>query len=407
MTPPLVSVATRRGFLGTTAAGLAAFSSRRASARSSPNDTIGIGFIGVGGRAGAHLAEILARASGDNLRVLAVCDVNRRNLDRAAGMVESKQGAKPAVTTRYPELLANADVDAVVIATPDFSHGRILNDTLAAGKDVYIEKPMTIDLDSANRALDLARQNQRVVQVGTQRRSDGHFRGAEKVLASGALGKISRASASIGFNQARWQRSNIDLTEQDVDWDAYLLDLPKRPFDPKFLLCWQLYKETSNGMPGLWMTHYADALAMVAGLTYPESGVASGGTFVWHDGREHADTFTALLTYPEGMLFDWSMNLGTSRSTHFLINGTKATLDLERWTVTADAPASAKGEAVESLRVPGHMENWIQCMRSRQAPAADIIYGHQHVVATVMAAEALRTGRRHVYDPATRTLRAD
>jgi predicted dehydrogenase len=403
MTPPANGGATRRGFLGASAAGLAAATARRAAA--APNDAIGIGFIGVGSRASTHLAEILARAGDDNLRVPAVCDVNRRNLARAAGAVEARLGMKPATFTRYPELLARPDVDAVVIATPDFAHGRILNDALAAGKDVYIEKPMTIDLDSANRALDLARRKARVVQAGTQRRSDGHFRGAAKLVAEGALGTVSRASAAVSFNEPRWQRQDLDLAADDVDWDAYLLDLPKRPFDPHLLVCWQLHRETSNGMPGLWMTHYADALAMVAGLTYPDSAVAAGGTYVWRDGREHADTFSALLTYPEGLLFDWSMNLGTSRSNRFELHGTGATLDLERWTITPDAPAGAKGAPVAPIRGPGHMENWIGCIRSRQAPAADIAHGHRHVVATVMAAEALRTGRRQVYDPASRTLR--
>jgi predicted dehydrogenase len=262
---------------------------------------------------------------------------------------------------------------------------------------------MTIDLASASEALELARANHRVVQAGTQRRSDGHFRAAARYIATGALGQVSRVSASVGFNEPRWRRDTSSLVKADVDWDAFLLNLPRRPFDPKLLRRWQLYRETSNGLPGLWMTHYADAVHMLAGATYAKNAVVLGGIYVWKDGREHTDTFHALLEYPQGFLFDWGMGLGNSRGGHFTVHGTKATLDADRWLIQ---PEGKNGQPTPLAPEPAssHMENWLDCLRSREKPSADIEFGHQHVVATMMAARALDTGRRQTYDPTRRVI---
>jgi predicted dehydrogenase len=296
-----------------------------------------------------------------------------------------------------------------VIATPDFSHGTILTAALKAGKDVYIEKPMTIDLASANEALDLARAHNRVVQAGTQHRSEGQFRGAAKLMATGLLGQLSRVSASMYFHEARWRRNFSNCQAPDVDWEAFLLHLPPRPFEARLLRQWQLYRETSNGLPGLWMTHYADSVHFVTGAQYPTSAVAHGGVYVWKDGRDTSDTFHALLEYPEGFLFDWGMGLGNSSGVHFTLHATKGTMDLEKWTVSPEGGRNGAFAAGPIPKEPNlsHMGNWLECLRSRARPNADIQFGHQHAVATIMAALALQTGARQKYDPAQRTITAD
>jgi predicted dehydrogenase len=338
--------------------------------------------------------------------VTAVCDVWQKNRQAAAKRIESKLGQAPRQFSRFDEMLAMKEVDAVVIATPDFSHGPILVAALKAGKDVYVEKPMTIELGYANEALDLARAKGRVVQAGTQRRSEGKFRGAAKFYASGMLGKVSRIDAAAYFNEPRWARDLTDCKENEVDWDAFLLHLPKRPFDAKLLRQWQLYRETSNGLPGLWMTHYADLVHMITGTGFPVSSVAHGGVFVWKDGRQTSDTFQALVEYPEGFMFSWGMGLGNSAGGRFSIYGTKGTMDPEKGTVT---PEGGRDTKLEEGKVPpesnqSHMGNWLQCLRSRQRPNADIQYGHQHAVATIMTAMALETGQRQKYDPVKRTI---
>jgi predicted dehydrogenase len=200
-----------------------------------------------------------------------------------------------------------------------------------------------------------------------------------------------------------------DCRASDVDWDAFTLGTLKRSFDPRLLRCWQLFRDTSNGLPGLWMTHYADAVHMLTGAAYPTSGVSLGGNYVWKDGREHADTFHAVLEYPEGFLFDWAMGLGNSAGVHFTLHGTKGTLDLEKWSCSNEGAADAKPANIVATKVlpegnVSHLENWLECLRSRARPNADIEFGHRHVVATVMAAAALETGRRQNWDAAKREL---
>ncbi len=216
------------------------------------NERISIGLIGCGDRMADHLNNLGKLGSKHNVSVTALCDVWKVNLDAKAELTAKLFGAPPETCTRFGELLASKEVDAVVIATPDFAHGPVLVAALAAGKDVYIEKPMTIQLEHANRALDLARQKPRVVQVGTQYRSHGPILGVTREVATGSLGTISRVSSAASFCQARWKRAYDNCRPADVDWEAYLLNLPSRSFYPSLLREWHLHRETSNGLAGLW-----------------------------------------------------------------------------------------------------------------------------------------------------------
>jgi predicted dehydrogenase len=400
----------RRDFLKCSSAGAAALSAGAwaIGAQGSPNERLGIGLIGAGGRGSDLMAQLLALAQNQKLQITAICDVWQKNLQAAAAKVKALTSKEPRQLTRFGDLLALKEVDAVVIATPDFSHAPILIAALDAGKDAYVEKPMCLDIPSANRALDLARAKDRVVQVGTQYRSDGRYLGAAKLLAGGVLGKLSRVSAAMNFNEPRWARTYADCVAADVDWEAYLLHLPGRPFNPKLLRRWHLYRQCTNGLSGLWMSHYADAVHLLTGAKYPTSAVAHGGIYVWQDGREHTDTFHALLDYPEGFLFIWGMGLGNSAGTHFTVHGTKGTMDLQAWTLSpaGGVDTTVRAGPIEPVAGPSHMENWATCLRTRQRPNADIQFGHQHAVATVLAATALRTGQRQRYDPATRQMAA-
>jgi predicted dehydrogenase len=403
MTSPLTQTRYgRREFLKVSSAAALAFSAQPFFERQvlGANERISIGLIGAGGRGSDLLGQIMEIADQQNVQVTAVCDVWQKNLRAAAARISQRFGTAPQTCTRFGELLALPNLDAVVIATPDFSHAPILVAALKAQKDVYIEKPMSIDLALANEAVDLARHHQRVVQVGTQYRSDSHYRGAARLIATGKLGTISRLSVAVNFNEARWVRDVSDCQAADVDWDAFLLRLPRRPFDPNLLRRWQLYRACTNGLSGLWMSHYADLTHMLTGARYPKAAVALGGIYVWRDGREHTDTFHALLDYPEGFLFDWAMGLGNSTGSHFTVHGTLGTFDLLNWTASnaGSMDKQIRSEPIPPETGPSHMQNWLECLRSRQQPNADILFGHQHVVATVMAAHALQTGRRQRYD---------
>jgi len=410
---PDVAKITRRTFMAeTSAAGavLLAAPHLAPAAAKGANDRLSIGMIGVGGRGSAHVKSLNDLAKQCNVQITAVCDVWQVNLDKAAAAVKKSSGKEPRKFTRFGDLLALKDVDGVVIATPDFAHAPILVAALEAGKDAYVEKPMSIDLDLANKALELAHANDRVVQAGTQHRSEGPYIAATKVVASGVLGRISRVTAEVAFNEPRWARGYSDCRQSDVDWDAYLFNRPKMPFDPKLLRRWHLYKLFTNGLSGLWMSHYADAVHQILGAKYPASAVAHGGTYVWReDGREHTDTFHALLDYPEGFLMSWGMGLGNSAGTRFTVHGTQGTLDVDKQLLSPQG--GAKGTKVQERKVQpekdvSHMGNWLECMRTRQRPNADIQYGHQHAAATILAAIALETGLRQKYDPEKRQISA-
>jgi len=399
----------RRRFLKCTTASVTLLGVSPLVLRGAPgaNERIRIGMIGTGDRAQALLAEIIKVAKAENVQITAICDVWKKNRDATAAKIERAFGAAPQMFSKFEDLLALKDVDAVTIATPDFGHAPILIAALEAGKDVYVEKPMSLDLDAANRALDLARAKKAVVQVGTQRRSEGKCIAAAREIASGVLGKISRFSVGMHFNHARWARPYEDCQEADVDWPAFLLGKGPRPFDTKLIRRWQLYRFCTNGIAGLWLPHYADLVCLLTGAKYPTRGVSLGGNFVWHDGREHSDTFHTVLEYPEGFLFDFAMSLGNTAGTHCTVHGTDATLDVEAATTTPEGGTKDKPVEVKKIGAApetSHMANWLQCIRSRELPVADIQFGQQHTVAVVMSALAFETGLRHRYDAASRTV---
>ena len=343
--------------------------------------------IGTGGRAQALLSEIVKLTKSHNVQVTAICDVWKKNREATAAKIKKSFGAEPRSFSKFQELLALPDVNAVTIATPDFGHTPIMLEALVAGKDVYVEKPMSLDLDLANKALAMARAKNRVVQVGTQRRSDG---------------KHIAAAVAVHFNQARWARAYDDCKEADVDWPAFLMGKGRMPFDAKLLRRWQLYRFCTNGIPGLWLPHYADLVCLLTGTKYPSHAVSLGGIYVWKDGREHPDTFQTVLEYPEGFLFDYAMDLGNATGSRFLLHGTEATLDIDNWTITPErSTTNKKPEPRQITAVPatGHMQNWLECIRSRKLPAADIQIGQQQTVAVVMSALAFETGRRQTFDP--------
>jgi len=402
---------TRRDFVARTAAAGLALGATKMVAQDKPrgaNERLRIGIIGCGGRGGGLMSEIQKFGKDLNAEITAVCDTYRPNLNSAATKVEKWFGRKPFTTTNYEELLAQKDVDAVTVATPDFAHGPQLIAAMRAGKDVYVEKPMCSRLEEANEALRLAKETKRIVQAGTQRRSDGRHMAAAELIRSGALGTLSKVTMAMCVNAPRWRRDFSKIKEADVDWKRFLMHLPDRPFNASQFLQWHLYKDFTLGLPGLWMSHFIDLIPWFTGDPFPKSVVSHGGVYVWHD-REHADTFQTLLEYPKGFLVSWEMRLGNSAGVCCLFYGTNGTLDAEKWKLSGEGGAGDKKIKEETVIKPQptthHMQNWLECVRSRQAPRADINAGYQHSIAGIMSAQALWSGRRQVFDPKTQTIR--
>lgn len=357
------------------------------------NDRIRLGLIGAGGRARDLFEEV--RKARENAHIVAVCDVWRVNREAMAAKVESAFDARPRQTTRYQELLAMKDVDAVLIATPDMTHPQILADAVAAGKDVYVEKPFAVNFADGLMAYRAVKASNRVVQVGTQRRSDPGFMGAAKMIQSGAIGKVTRVSMDYHFQSPRWRKDLSDVRAEDVDWEAFRFGgRISGGFDARKLREWQLFRETTSGISGLWLCHLIDLAAWYLRDPYPKHAMTMGGVYLWKDGRETSDVYQTMIEYND-CLVTFAMSLTNPDGGRNLWFGTKGTLDAEGLRVKIGKESAPVERAAD---VESHMANFLRCVRSRGTPRADVAAGFSHAVAGCMAAMSLETGRRVGFD---------
>jgi predicted dehydrogenase len=369
------------------------------------NDRINLGLIGTGGRGTDHIRDLIRRKD-LNIAITATCDTYRTNREKGAALVAQGFGAKPRTTTDYRELLSWKEVDAVIIATPDFGHPIILQAALAVGKDAYVEKPFATTFADGKAAYLAARAAaNRVVAVGTQRRSDGQYMAAAQQVRDGALGKVTRVEFAMNFQAPRWKRAPESIDAADVDWKNFQLGRIERPFDARLLREWQLFAgETTNGIPGLWMSHFIDLVPWFLGDPYPLGVVSNGGVYLWKDGRKTSDVFYTLLEYPSGFMVMFSMSLTNSAGVRDAWYGTRGTLDCTKWTMSGEGSAAkdkiAAPVKIEPVTASSHMHNFLECLRSRQTPRADVQAGFSHAVAGIMSATALKEGRRVRFDPA-------
>ena len=391
------------------------------------NDRISLGHIGCG-RRGLGLQTIARGLKGRNLEMTAVCDLWKVNREAAAARTESWYGRAPRSFQYMEDLLALKDVDAVLISTADFQHATHLKTVVEAGKDAYCEKPMANDLAEAKAARDAVLRSDRIVQVGTQHRSEPYQIAARELIKSGALGDVSKVEIVWNYHGPRWRgREEVtQLREEDTDWRRWLLGKPYRPFDPRMYFEFRLYKDFSSGIADQWMSHGIDLVHYFLEDEFPRSVMASGGVFAWKDGRENPDTFQALLEYPKGFLVSYATSFGNDADSFSRIMGKNATLvniggeGSPRWKWVEEKgthesdPDVKRAEKYVTLpgddRIPptsisdddlAHMTNWIECLRSRKPTNATVRHGFAHSVACIMAARAYREGRKLYWNPRT------
>ncbi len=417
-----MSSSTRRAFLAQAATAALSYS-RIIGA----NDRISLGHIGIGSR-GSELALMAGRLKDkQNLEMTAVCDLWTVNRDRAAARAEKTYGRAPRAFQDMEKLLALPDIDAVIISTADFQHSPHLKMALEAGKHVYCEKPMATDLADAKATRDAFRKSDRIVQIGTQHRSEAYSRETKKILDSGALGDISKIEIVWNYNGPRWRgRPEVKhIREEDTNWKKWLLKKKYRPFDPRAYFEFRLYRDFSSGIASQWMCHALDLMHYFMDDHFPRSVVAAGGVYAWHDGRENPDTFQALLEYPKGFLLSYSTSFGNDSDSFSRIMGKKATLYNEggegspRWRLEQEVGNHEDNPYVKRpsryVTLPGsdkpgppgigdedlsHMTNWLECLRSRQQPHATVLDGFAHSVGVIMAAQSYREGRKLSWDAA-------
>ena len=409
----------RRHFLRSSSAASLALASMQGSASAQgANDRIQVGIIGPGVRGMQLTRQCIEYGSKYNARVGAVCDTWTRHLEAAAKLVSESYGAKPKSYVHFEDMLADEEVDAVMIATPDHTHARMMRAAIEAGKDVYVEKPMGNVLSEVNSALEAAENSDRVIQVGTQRRSFPRYRAAADIVREGRIGEVVKADVSWNmYSPYRWAKSQQDLDsveESDVDWEAFLMGKPHRPFDPKIYRSFRLFRTFSSGIVDQWMSHGIDVVHMLTGELYPSSLVAHGGLYRYHDYRENPDTVQVALEYGFGARkfpasFSVCLSTKAGRATHVL--GTLGTLEVEdSWRVSGAGSEhpDALAEEQEVSEKPGmhHMANWLDAIRRR---ARDEVYapveaGYGHSIAGIMATDSLWSGRRKAFNPDTREI---
>jgi predicted dehydrogenase len=267
--------------------------------------------IGPGGRGfGAHIRTLSKlRSDGANIDMVAVSDVYSKNRDRAADFIEKQTGVAPRKYEDYRDMLADKDVDAVCIATPDHWHARQSIDTMRAGKHVYCEKPMTHTIQEAMDVVDAWRLTGRVMQVGVQSTSLPMWERCRELLDSGKLGKVLQFQTEFFRNsdvgQWRYYKLSKDMSPQTINWRRFLGVeeglAPDMPFDRAIYAQWRCYWPFGAGMYTDLFVHRTTAMLKATGLRYPGRVVGAGGIFLEYDGRDVPDVATVVADYHEGV----------------------------------------------------------------------------------------------------------
>lgn len=375
------------------------------------NDRIGVAVMGCGMR--GLLKEVLQLPRENNVDVVALCDTWKQQRETASAAVKQAGGADPKLFVHYQELLASPEVDAVLISTPDHQHCTELCAAVKARKDVYVEKPLAMEMKELLAAVDTVKQSDRVVQCGTQVRSWAPSVAGRAFVSSGGLGKIFKIEQSRNSYLPYWQEESIrPVAESDVDWKAFLMHRKYRPFDADQYAGWMGYREFSLGPHSQLMPHFIDLVHFVTGASYPERVVAMGGTFRWKDRRTAPDSIEVILEYKEGFLVRYNSSFGTGANSFLKFIGTRGIMDATKWGDpwllsgggVDDSDRIAADAKIPEMPSTPHMQNWFDCMRSRKQPAAPIDAGYGHAVACIMADEAFIRGRRMVHDPEKRSI---
>jgi predicted dehydrogenase len=260
----------------------------------SPNDRIQVACIGFGimGQGDVRTATSIS-----GVELVGVADVYQGRLTLA----QERYGKGVYTSRDYREVLSRANVDAVIVATPDHWHGRIATDAMRAGKDVYCQKPMVKKVEDGHMVIDTKQSTGRILQVGSQRVSSILYAKAKELIHAGSIGEVHMIEAFWNRNSARgaWQYSiPPDASEQTIDWERFLGSAPKRSFDPTRLFRWRNYQDYGTGIAGDLFVHQFSGIHFVMNSVGPRRISAMGGTYYWKDGRDVPDLMMGMYDYP-------------------------------------------------------------------------------------------------------------
>ena len=380
------------------------------------NDRIRVALIGCGGQGSGDLRAMLRIK---NVECVGLCDVDDEQTAKTAKGVNEQYSQTPAVVTRdFRKILDQKDVDAVIIGTPD--HWHALNTVLAcqAGKDVYVEKPLSISIGEGRVMVDAARKHDRVVQMGTQQRSATHYADAVNYVKSGKLGKIRLVRC---WAYQEWMGNIPVVPDSDppanVDYDLWLGPARKRPFNKnRFHFNFRWYWDYSGGLMTDWGAHMIDIANWGMDIKAPTSAVSVGGKFGYPDDAEETpDTQQVLWSFPNfSMIWEHATAIGRgpeARDHGVAFHGNDGVLVVDRggWEVYPETERKDRKRAYKAAGVPRqgagnqdyhfqHVKNFIDCVQSRKRPNSDVEIGHNSMIACHLGNIAFRLGRQVKWD---------
>jgi predicted dehydrogenase len=392
--PPEVS---RRSFLGQSAAAAAPlFLPRRGAI-----DTLEVGLIGTGGRC-RHLMQALAKVP--RVRMAAVCDVWDHHLNLARKLADRRA----FVTKDYKEVLARRDLHAVLIATPDHWHVPMTVEACAAGKHIYVEKPLTHKLSEGKLVLQAAAKAKTVIQVGTQQRSMSHIIKARELVQKGRLGRVSKVRLTWNRNTDRVRRFPLGVDPRSVNWKAFLGSAPDQPFNEYRFRNWRWFWDFGGGIFTDLMVHFLDVAHWFLGLRHPLRALAIGNHVVSKDVWQTPDTVQVLLSYPGDIQVHFEGTFANARNGALLeVMGSNATLYVDRGRYEVH-PERGRGKYEELVLGTGprgrdfydkpdgeldHLTDWVESIRAGRQPSAPVEAGVWGAAAAHLANQSLRSGQ--------------
>jgi predicted dehydrogenase len=393
-----------------------------------------VGLIGCGWYGKCDLLQLL---NIEPVEVVSLCDVDSQMLDQAAQLIASRQASKkrPRTYGDYREMLAEKDLDIVLIDTPDHWHALPMIAAVESGADVYVQKPTGVDVLESKAMLDAARATGRVVQVGTQRRSTPHLIEAKKrVVDAGLLGDIAHAEVCCYYHMRARKNPPNTQPPGHLDYESWTGPAPLRPYNelvhPR---SWRAFVEYGNGIVGDMCVHMLDMVRWQLGLGWPKQISSTGGVMVDHDSIANiTDTQTAIFDFQDLDVVWTHRSWGAAPDPEYpwagIIYGDKGTLKLsvnKYDFIPRGGGKKLHGEAlIEEDKYPtdtsdkkdwnlelhvasairGHMRDFLDAIDNRSKPIADIEQGHISSASCIMANQSMKSGRSFKFDPATHTV---
>lgn len=438
----------RRGFLKNSAAAGAglAWAAHQAPAflaSKSPNDKIHVACIGVGTQ-GHYLLQAVQQVPNTEIRI--ICDLYKGNITRAQGLCSNKDAR---IVKEWEQVVQDKDIDAVIIAVPDFWHAPITVAAAENKKDIYVEKGWCTNLADAKKMRKAVKDNNVVMQLGHHMNSIPQMHKAKELFKSGALGKVPLVRSYIDRTNSfpEWkfytdypiQECPKDASPETIDWKRFISNSPNpnRPFDPERFFTWRRYWDYGTGIAGDLLSHIWDAINMVVGMGIPESVVTQGGKYFWKEDREVPDMWHVLMDYPRQEL---AVSFGCSFHNKHVgeliqILGRDMTIEVSsdfcrtymaEWRpefyermmagrkLAAETRKAAQQMGIQppptevapdyvyhdgEMKVTSHMQNFFDCVQSRQLPRCHVDRAFEEAVALIMSVESYRRETKVKWDP--------